>query len=265
MPEIDNKQVRSKRDQTLERLKSRYPDREFNDDEAVFGQIYDDYDDYDSRIKEYEDHEKTFSDMFASDPRSAHFLQSWRDGEHPMTALVRQFGKEGLEELVNNEERMDEFAKANEEYLERVAKEKELETSYQQNLQESLSYLEQFQGENGLSDEQVDQVMEFLVGIARDGIMGKFSPESIDMAMKAINHDVDVAEAGQDGEVRGKNAKIEERLRKRSKGDGTASLDGRNRGSGKAAPMPSLGALDNFDDGTKNIWERGGERRLSRT
>ena len=50
--------------------------------------------------------------------------------------------------------------------------------------------------------------------------------------MKAINHDSDVEIAGHEGEVRGKNTKIEENLRKQKKGDGIPNIDGSNRRSG---------------------------------
>ena len=47
MAKPDNKEVKTKRDLVSERGRSRYPDRQFDDDEALFGQIGDDYDDYD--------------------------------------------------------------------------------------------------------------------------------------------------------------------------------------------------------------------------
>ena len=46
----DNNIVKSKRDTALERMKAKHPDRSFDDDEAFFGQINDDYDDYDERL-----------------------------------------------------------------------------------------------------------------------------------------------------------------------------------------------------------------------
>ena len=100
--------------------------------------------------------------------------------------------------------------------------------------------------------------MEFLIGIMKDGILGKFSKESIMMARNAINHDTDVEMADREGEVRGKNARIEEKLRAKRKTDGTASLAGKN---GAPSAMPDLGALKSYGSGSKNIWERGGEKR----
>lgn len=262
MAEIDNEKVKSKRELMNERLQQRYPDMDLTDDEVVFGRISDDYDAYDKDIAGYQEREKAFSDLFTKDPRSASFVMAWKNGEHPMTAFIRRFGKDGLEELVNNEDKLEEFAKAEEEYLARVAKEKELEENYQKNLSESLDAIGKLQQERGLSDEQVDKAMEWLIGVIKDGIVGKFSPESLDMAMKAINHDADVDAANQEGLVQGKNTKIEEKLRKPKMGDGTAALGGSNGAAAPAKTRPSLGVLDNFGDNNQTIWERGGEKRV---
>ncbi len=226
-PTVQTVSTKSKRDQFGERLKKKYPDREYADDEALFGQINDDYDDYDKELAGYRDREQKLSDMFTADPRSAYFLTSWRDGDDPAIALVRQFGTD-IKEAIDDPERQEEIAAANKEFVERVAKAKELDEEYQSNLAESLQYLDQYQEENGLSDDEIDNIMVFLVGIIRDGIMGKFSPETIAMARKALNHDADVSEANHEGEVRGLNTKIEERLRSKSSGDGTPNLSGSN-------------------------------------
>lgn len=220
--------TKSRREQFGERLKKKYPDREFADDEALFGQIDDDYADYDNKLEQYKGREKELSDMFTSDPRSAHFLMNWRKGEHPMTAFIRQFGKDGLEEIVNNDDKMEEFAKANEEYLTRVAKEKEIEDQYQVNLAESLKTLEQFQQERQLGDEVIDAAMDLVMKIANEAIVGKFTAETIDMALNAVNHDADVQNARTEGQVAGRNAKIDEKLRKPTKGDGQPNLAGSN-------------------------------------
>ncbi|MBD5172001.1 MAG: hypothetical protein HDT02_02100 [Bacteroidales bacterium] len=42
----------SKRGRFEARMRNLYPDREFADDEELFGQIYDDYDEYESKISE---------------------------------------------------------------------------------------------------------------------------------------------------------------------------------------------------------------------
>lgn len=261
MAEVENKQVKSKRQSMTERLQSRYPDKDFSDEESFFGQISDDYDDYDKNIAGYKEREKAFSDMFTSDPRSARFLTDWRNGQDPVVGLIRQFGTD-IKEAIDDPERQEQIASANKEFVEKVAKEKELEDLYQKNLSETLKNIEDLQAKNGLSDEQIDKAMELLIGIMKDGVVGKFTVESINMAMKAINHDADVATANQEGLVQGKNTRVEEKLRKPKQGDGTSALGGGNgTGVPRSKPQRSLGALENFGDNNKTIWERGNEKR----
>lgn len=260
MAKDDNQLVKSKRESMSERLSSKYPDMDFSDDEVMFGRISDDYDDYDSQLSGYKEREQKFADMFSADPRSAYFLNNWREGGDPTVELVRMFGTD-IKDRLEDPEWQDKFAEANKEYVERVAKEKELEEQYQQNLVDTKAALDEFQQKNGLSDDQVDEVMAMLVSIATDAVVGKFSESSMDLALKALNYDGAVEEANLEGEVRGRNAKIDERLRTRKSGDGTAALNGRNGSSGNREPQPSLGALDNFANGD-DIWTRGGEKRV---
>lgn len=242
----DNNQVKSKRDTFMERMKGKYPDREFADDEEIFGQISDDYDGYDKELTGYKEREKAFSDMFTSDPRSAAMMMNWKNGGDPAVELVRQFGTE-IKEAIDDPERQEEMAAANKEFVERVAKEKELEETYQKNIAESLAMVGEVQKREGLSDETVDAAMELLMTIVKDGVVGKFTEQSLQMAMKAMSHDEDVANAGHEGEVRGKNAKIKETLRKREKGDGMAQLNGKN---GSAQPQRRRSIFDVARDAT---------------
>lgn len=256
----DKEEVKSKRELALERLQSKYPDEQFDDDEQLFGRINDEYDEYDSRLAGYEEREGKFSDMFTSDPRSARLMMGWKDGDDPAVALIRLYGDD-IKDALDDPEKQEAIAEANKEYMERVAKERQYEEEYSANLVESLTLLEKAQQERGLSDEQIDDAMAWFIGVAKDAMMGKFSPETIEMIIKAQNYDNDVAQAGEEGEVRGKNAKVTETLRKPTRGDGTAQLDGKNGGGRRKPAMPDMGAIDRYADGNMNIFERGGEKR----
>lgn len=223
----DNNEVKSRRDQHLDRLRSKYPDKKFEDDEEIYGQISDDYDQYEQELEGYRGREKSLSDMFAADPRSAQFLTDMHNGTDPVLGLVRNFGVE-IKDILDDPEMQDKIAEANKDYVERIANSKKLDEEYEKNMDNTLETLRQFQAERGMSDEQIDQVVGFLLGVVRDGVMGKFSTETLDMACKALNYDADVAAAGEEGEVAGRNAKITENLRKSNKGDGTAPLGGKN-------------------------------------
>lgn len=234
----------SKRESFSQRMKSKYPDREFADDEALFGQIGEDYDAYEGQIGEYKEREKAISDLFTKDPRSARFMMEWKDGGDPLVSLVKMIGMDGLKAMLEDEEKAKELSDANADFLERVAKSNELEAQYQQNLSESLALIEKMQAEKGLTDEQTDAALETLFAIVRDGTMGKYSKESINLALKANGYDEAVANAAYEGEVKGRNAKIDEKLRTRGAGDGVASLDGKNT----TGTQPPRRARTIFDD-----------------
>lgn len=225
--QIPSEVKKSKRDMLKERLSKKYPDKNFDDDEEFAGQISDDYDAYDKEMDGYKKSEQALSDMFASDPRSASFLMDWKEGSDPVIALVKRFGTD-IADAVNDPERLEEMKKANQEYLDRVAKSKESEEKYKKNLKKSLKAIADAQEQNGWSDEQVDGAMQNLFKILDDAIDGNITPDVLQLMMNAQNYDKDIASAQQEGEVRGRNAKIEEKLRKSESGDGVGHLEGKN-------------------------------------
>ena len=124
MPE--NTTVKSNREKYAERLKTKYPDRDFADDEALWGQVNEDYDGYDKELARYKEREEALSNLFTSDPRSASFLTNWRKGGNPAVELVRMYGDDFIEEM-KDPEKQEEFAAASKEFAERVAKERDFD------------------------------------------------------------------------------------------------------------------------------------------
>ena len=225
MAEPNNQEVKSRRQSLNERMLSRYPDLDVNDDEALAGRMSDDYDELDGQLNGYKEREQKMVDMMSADPRSAYFLSNWHNGSDPAVELVRMFGTD-IKDAIDDPEKQDAIAAANKEYVDRVARSRELEAEYSNNLDASLETLRAFQEENGMTDEEVDETMGFLEQVFTDALVGKFSRQSLEMARKAINHDEDVAAAADDAEVKGRNAKINETLRRRQEGDGVAPLGG---------------------------------------
>lgn len=221
MESADKKKLASKKDKSLQRIRDKYPDSNFDDEEVVWGHINDELDELDGRLAEYQERERALSDMFTSDPRSASFLMAWKNGGDPLVEFVKRFGIDALQD----EERREELAAANKEYLEKVTLSRKLDEEYERNLDASLEYIQSLT-DNGVSEKEIDDAITLLSSVVRDGIVGKFSPASIEMARRALKHDEDVATAAYEGEVRGRNAKIEEKLRKATGGDGTARLNG---------------------------------------
>ncbi len=227
----ENNPVISRRDQHVDRLRKKYPDKQFEDDEAIFGQISDDYDQFEQTSKENETmkaREKSMSDMFRANPQAAFFLNDMREGKDPVMSLVRRLGIE-VKDVLDDPAMQDKIEEANKEYLERVAKSRQLDEEYDKNMEVTLNKtLPEYQQQHNLSDEEIDAIGAAWIQIIREGIMGTLSPETIALIANGLNHDTDVANAQEEGEVAGRNAKITENLRKSKKGDGLQTLNGRN-------------------------------------
>lgn len=252
--------TKTKKDLALERLKTRHPDTDYADDEAIYGAINNDYDEDQKALKEYKANEKAMSDMMTADPRSATFLLSMKNGKNPFVEMVRNFGDDMIDYL-SDPESADEVAAAQEEYLKKVADGKKLQEEYDKNMEESLKVFAQMDKEFG--EETTNELVGKLMIVANDVIRGKFTKETLDMFRMAQNHDKDVAEAAHEGEVRGKNSKHMKNLELRKKGDGTADLDSANAEAPKNDNQPDLGALGRIAR-KGNIWERGGGIKRTR-
>lgn len=170
------------------------------------------------------------AELMNADPRAAQLMLALAEGQSPVASYVRLFGP-AVRECAERPELLEEISKAESDYAERQAKGAELNRQFEANLAETLETLKQFQAEREMLDEEIDSLMDALMEIVRDGFMGKFSAATLELMVKARNHDADVEAAKEAGAIEGRNAKITEELRRSSKGDGVAHLGGRNVGA----------------------------------
>ena len=89
--------------------------------------------------------------MFASDPRSAEFLTEMSKGGNPVLSLLKNFGPD-IKETLDDPDKMQELADVWAEEQQRIAKSKQLDDEYAENLPKSLDALKQFQEERDLTD-----------------------------------------------------------------------------------------------------------------
>lgn len=236
----ENENQKTKRELFAERLKSRYPDREFADDEAMYGQAGEDYDAYENELSGYRERESKLEELFARDPKNAQFLADMAAGKDPWIVVIERLGTDGITELLNDPEKKAAYEEANKRYAERLAKEKEIEAEYDRNMEESQRVREELDAIHGV--EAVDAALGVIDQMTKDAIMGKVTKEAVEMAMKIVNRDADLANARSEGEIAGRNAKIEERMRRQQTGDGMPQM------GGATAPAPAPKKRGFFDD-----------------
>lgn len=208
-----------------ERMKKRYPEKTWDDDDAMADDIGADYDNLDNRIKGMEEDRRQVYDMMEMHPASAKILGAMARGEDLASVLVREFGLE-IRDAVDDPEMQEKIASAASDYAKRLAENDRLEKEFNKNLEESLSRMEK----EGMSDEDIDRCTGFILNMAASAWKGTFSPEMIELARKALDYDSDMEAGAAEAEIRGRNAKITEKLRKSREDDGIPHLGGANNG-----------------------------------
>lgn len=188
----------SRKDVAIGRLRKRYPDKKFEDEEEIYGQISDDYDTLESENAKYKAEQEALYDVLAD------------DGGDLAERLLSAFG--------------------NSEVKKRREENKALGEEWRASEAERDATLAEFQDEHSLSDAELDAVWDGLLGILTDFLHGKVSKRTLETIKSGIDHDADVAAAGHEGEVRGRNAKIDERLARNKAGDGLGNLQAGHNG-----------------------------------
>ncbi len=244
MEKIEDKEVKTKRQLLAERMAGRYPDKNFDEDEELYGQIIDDFDDFDRQSSRHKEIDDQLSERFESNPQFAGMFLDALGGKDPVVAFVERYG-EDVRAYLDDPEKQEELAEANKKYLERVNKEKELNEAYEANIQESLRVADEVQAAGGYTDEQVNEAFNLILTDANNAILGIIDAATLETKIKGLSRDEDVAEAAEQAEVRGRNAKIDAKKRELG-GDANmpAMLQGKGAPAERQRPPKEIEALD---------------------
>lgn len=256
MENTGNEDVKSKKAIMLERLKVKYPDMNAEDEEDVFGRIDVDYAESADRLSQLEENERNMVSLFNKDPRSAALLTEWASkGVTPIEYLILNYGDE-LKDALDDPEKADAIAEAHKQYLDKVNKRNEDEQLFKSNLEKSLEGLDNVAKQKNLTEEQMAKAWDFIGEIAEKYISGIIDEATIEMAIKAINHDVDVEEAARIAEVKTKNAKIDELKKKSREGD---NIPPAMAGNASSVQQGGTNLGDDLD-----VWDKGNMKRNRR-
>lgn len=216
----DTKEVTNPWDKLKERYASRNPEKEYatdGADGALVADILAELEEYDARLAEFDEgrtQSKKMVDLFNRDPRSSRYLLALASGEgDPIDYLLDIYGPDLLDALQSDEGRAK-IVESNSKWLEKKASEESTMQARMDNYEKSIGELVAFASEKGLTDEQAVEIFGRVNQIGFDAIEGIYTRESYQMVYDAMNYTNDVETARKEGEVAGKNKKIEERLAK---------------------------------------------------
>lgn len=222
---IDNQNVKSKRDSFRERLAQRYPDLNMDDDEAVYGQLSTDYDQYDQNKQKMDD----FNKMLKDNPHAPSLVTGLvtkknADGSdfNFIDFIIDEMGQDYID-AINGDEKAKARLKASEkeklEASEKLAKNNEQLAA---NMEQEDAELDAAIKEAKLKPEAITDLIEWLYKRSDDGedhdddgfiwraARYGLKKEDFLRLFQIKDFDKAVADAEERGYKRGKNEKIDQ-------------------------------------------------------
>lgn len=228
--------TKSKRDKVRERVGASRPDLNMEDEEAVYGAISEDYDNYDNIQKEnegYRQRERDFADFITSGEHNGEYWEGLANGRDLFEIAVGIHGRENLLEYLQSEEAVKKYEAADAAYKEKLAKNRELEESASRNLSETDEKINKAIADGLFTEDEAEKAIEGLLDIADAIKLNVCEPDWIAMWLKAQAYDDDVESARQEGREEGVNEGIDKQMRTRREKRG---------GGGPSMPVGAGGA-----------------------
>lgn len=216
----------------LERLRKRYPDKDFADKAAAKDEFYADYDRTLGEYDALKGENVRILETLQENPEFAEVFASIRDGMPLRVALARVIDFDAALPQEGDPDYED-FNRSREEYKTRQREMAERRRRIAENQEKSKVEIEDFFRSVGADDEEQTGFADFLQGIFDDVFDGKMGKAALKKLWQAYKYEEDVEASRQAGEVAGRNAKIETRREKARTTDGLPDA-----GSGIATPEP---------------------------
>lgn len=209
-------ETKSRKDAFRERFSTRYPDVNMEDEDAYYGkagEMMDDFDAYEkstNKLRGVMDKSKLFAEM----------MIAARDTEDfdPLVWMVEEGGLD-LDALRDDEEYSQKLGEARKKYLERMAKQEDIDKQVAENMPKTVEMVKQKQKELGLTDEQANEVVAALYKNMDDLIVGIINPEQFVAQAKAMNYEADLQAAHDEGVAQGLRTKVDDKLRTLNKAE----------------------------------------------
>lgn len=250
--ETDTNEVKSKRDLLLARMKEKHPDADFSDDDRLYEAVMDDYDNYEAVIAKHKEVDDKLGGMFESNPQFAGmFLSALNGDRNPVLSMIETYGDD-FRAYLDDPENAESIAEANAKFVERLNSEKDLEATYEKNLEQSLMIAEELETSGPYKREQIDMAFKAVLDDASKAIMGEITAEMLETKLKGLNHDNDIQEAVEEATIRTKNQKIE--AKKKTLKDELPMIDGKGTDVASDRRDPVIKRLDQITS-RPDIWK----------
>lgn len=201
-------------------MKSKHPDKEWEDDEAYYSDVAAYAEDADKKLTGYETANETIKSVGKDYPEIFAIIEDIADGKSFEEALAANID---IEELIptENEPNYEKYTQARDARKKKREEAEAYSRKLKENIAKSKGTVEAFFEEKGMDEKSANEFGDYIDGVMGEYLDGIISKEMLEMFYNARNYDNDVAEARTAGEVAGRNAKIDaERQKKATATDG---------------------------------------------
>lgn len=219
------------------------PGIDFEDKEARYGRMNEER----KRYRSYRDSGKKLAAVFDKNPWTAQMMMDLKDNDDldPIQWMADNGIDiaEAMEDEAYRKNISDRIAK----YQKGQIEGKEAAKQREENLYKSSEALQSLQKEFGLDDEQRMQVWtDFFTNVMDPALNGEISADTWKMIIKARNYDNDIANAREEGAMKARNEKIQNKLKSPTEGEVPPTLS--QGGSTKAGQPQTKKRSGFFDD-----------------
>lgn len=200
---------KSKKDTFRERFQGRYPDVNVDNEDDYYGAANQMLDDYEL----FENNSRNMRDRMMKSPVFAEMIVAAgkQDDFDPVVWMVENKGLD-LQALQDDPDYSKKLADAHNTYIEKRAKQDEIEKQMAENMPASIEAVRSKAAEMGLTDEQAEKVIGQMYQVMDDLIVGKIDPAMFELMAKGMNFDTAVQDAKAEGIAEGLGTKIDDKL-----------------------------------------------------
>ncbi len=220
---------KSKRETFIEKYRSHRPELPEDDEEAMYGALSEDFDEYDRQMSDlrasndkYKKDQDDFLKAIASNPDNARYIEGMMNGEDWLSTSIAIHGYDGLIDYLSSEEAREKYKEADAKHKAQLAKSEELDKESAANAEKTDADIAAAIESGRFTREQYEEALGELFDIT-DGLeLNVCKPEWIEMVIAAKNHDTDMEKAREEGRKSGRNEGLEANLAKRRKSSAPA-------------------------------------------
>ena len=210
----------SKKDSYMKGFREKHPDWQDDDEEGFYGTLSDEAAANEEKMKGYQDREDELSKALSGNVLNAAILMDAVNGKPIPVSLLERYPDE-VRAWMDDPSNADQLKKVMEEHAKKIDENKKLQEEANANLEESNRVIDEMIASGEVKDEEeVNSLLQFLGNIANGLMMNHVEKEWLIAAKNAMNHDSDVEKAKAQGEIAGRNQKINAKRMEASNGTG---------------------------------------------